>query len=361
MKISVVILMGLLICSSTFATSHELGKAEFLRGGDISMLLKFEELNAVFRNADGKPENLIKIMTDHGCNFFRVRIFVNPTMNNAVIQDLPYVVELAKRIKKSGAKWLLDFHYSDTWADPSHQIKPSAWGELSFPELERKVEAYTAHVITTLKENTALPDMVQIGNEITPGMIYPDGKLYGSGAGGWDQFAVLLKAGIRGVKKPLSHNQEVQIMIHIAEHNPMKAHGLYKKLMELEVEYDVIGLSYYPNWHGNIENLKRLITQTGVKLNKEVIVVETAYYAREKHNTKGTTKNNLWPMTPEGQKQFLEDIVMVIKSTPNDLGAGVLWWYPESIPVKGINVWNGGKTALFDRKGHPRPALSVFK
>src|SRR5690606_22032014 len=155
---------------------------------------------AVYR-VDSVPSDAIQALRDHGMNWFRLRLFVDPDGENVVVNDLAYTIELAKRIKASGAKFLLDFHYSDTWADPGKQYKPAAWEGLDFDALIAKVESYTREVMETMASQGVAPDMVQIGNEITGGMLFPDGKLWVDRSKTdeeFDRLAALLKAGIRG-------------------------------------------------------------------------------------------------------------------------------------------------------------------
>ena len=327
----------------------------FLLGGDISMVPKFEALGAVYRDAD-KPADPISIMRKYGANCFRVRLFVNPTMKNAVVQDLEYVVKLACRIKSAGGLVLLDLHYSDTWADPGHQHKPEAWKDLSFDELEAKVESYTAHVMATMKQAGCLPDIVQIGNEITPGILWPQGKVRAE-EGGWENFATLLRAGIRGAKMHLEADDHVRIMIHTHSGGKPKAiQWFFERMQEHGVEYDMIGLSYYPWWQGGIENLQQAMKHTAEMFGKEIVVVETAYPWRPSKKAEGYD----WPQTPAGQRQFLQDVIEAVQATPRGLGKGVVWWYPESIPVEGLNVWSGGANALFDADGNALEALRAF-
>jgi arabinogalactan endo-1,4-beta-galactosidase len=196
----------------------------FLKGGDISTLPRFEELGAVYRN-QGKRGDLIAIMAAHGCTSFRVRLFVQPTMRNAVIQDIAYFTELGKRIKQAGALFLLDLHFSDTWADSAHQAKPAAWEDLDFAGLEAKVESYTAGVITACKQAGCLPDIVQVGNEVLPGFLWPEGQIE-AGDGGWERFTALLKAGIRGLRQPLQAGDRVRVMLHIHPGGGCREDGL---------------------------------------------------------------------------------------------------------------------------------------
>jgi arabinogalactan endo-1,4-beta-galactosidase len=335
---------------------------EFLAGGDISMLTKIEELGGVFRD-DGEPRDFLEIFKDCGGNCFRLRLFVKPNYNNAVINDLPYTLALAKRIKKAQLKLLLNFHYSDTWADPGHQHKPAAWADLNVDALERQVEDYTAAVIAAFKKAGVLPELVQVGNEITPGMLWPDGKLYGAGdpEKQWDQFARLVKAGIRGVKKPLAKTDNVRIMIHIDKGGSWpKTKWFFDRLRQRDVDFDVIGLSYYPWWHGTLDALRENLQQTAQAYDKDLVVVETAYPFRNEASWKA--KDNMaWPISPAGQRAFMAELVAAVRATPNGRGIGVIYWYPEAIPVKGLKVWNGGATALFDDQGNALPALDAFR
>ena len=328
----------------------------FLIGGDISALPKLESLGASY-GVGGKTGDVIRIMRDAGCTCFRVRLFVNPIMKEVVVQDLPFAIALSKRIKAVGGTVLLDLHYSDTWADPAHQNKPMAWEKLSFFALEKQVETYTSGVIQAFKVAGCLPDIVQVGNEITPGILWPEGKI-NVPEGGWDRFTALLKAGIRGVKKPLLAKERVQIMLHIdCGGDVERTQWFFDHIVERAVIFDMIGLSYYPWWHGKLASLRDNLTQTAHRYSKPIVVVETAYPWR-KH---GETQNMDWPMTPEGQQQFLSDLVGTVRGTTNHLGRGVIWWYPESISTKGVDVWKNGDVALFDADGNALPALNAFK
>jgi arabinogalactan endo-1,4-beta-galactosidase len=344
------------ILAVTLAFAVQAGEPPaFLTGGDISALPKLESLGAVYKD-NGQPGDALRIMRNHGCSCFRVRLFVNPTMKEVVVQDLPYAVRLGQRIKATGASLLLDLHYSDTWADPGKQTKPAAWTNLAFNALEKQVESYTAEVMKAFQAARCLPDLVQVGNEITPGILWPDGKI-GSPAGGWDKFAALLKAGIRGVRKPLAASDRVQILLHAdCGGNAQKTRWFFDALRERQVAFDLIGLSYYPWWHGGLDKLRENLAQTAQLYGKPIIVVETAYPWRT-HDEK---KNMNWPMTPQGQEQFLRELVETVKALPNGLGRGVIWWYPESVKTPGLTVWKGGDVALFDAEGNALPALGAF-
>jgi arabinogalactan endo-1,4-beta-galactosidase len=334
---------------------------EFLVGGDISMLDRIEELGGVYRG-DGEKRDCIRILMANGWNAFRLRLFVDPSHENAVVNDLDYTLKLAKRIKAAGAFLLLDFHYSDTWADPGHQHEPAAWKRLSFDETVRKVEDYTASVIARFRRERALPDMAQVGNEITPGMIWPKGKLHGVGDPGaaWRRFTALLKAGLRGVRRPLRPGDRVRTMVHIDRGGKAAAtKWFFGKLREHKVEFDVIGLSFYPWWHGKLDDLRANLESTAKEFAKPIVVVETAYPHRGAEWW-SKQKNMSHPVTPEGQAAFLKELAGAVRATPDGLGRGIFYWYPESIPVKGLKVWNGGAMAVFDKSSNVLPAAKAL-
>lgn len=332
----------------------------FWRGGDISMIPRFEELGAHYM-VNGQEYDPIHMMMDCGMNIYRVRLFVVPDgAYDGAIQDLPYVTALGQRIKDAGATFLLDIHYSDTWADPGHQDKPADWAGLSFSELEAQVETYSSNVIATLKAAGCLPDMVQVGNEITGGFLWPEGKIYNEPLGGWANFTTLLKAGIRGVKQPLDEDEHIEIMIHIATDLSYGSVAWYfDELANNSVDFDIIGLSYYPWWHGNLAGLQTTLNNTATIFGKPIVIAETAY-PWTNHYPSGTYPDIDWDLTPEGQTQFIEDVMQALHNTPYGLGKGVIWWYPESVDDVAISVWQGGANALFDDGWEVLPAQRAF-
>lgn len=181
--------------------------AEYAIGADVSFLMRAEERGTVFKD-QGEAKPGLQILQDHGYHWIRLRLFHSPAR---LPNDLEYTLAFAREAKERGFKFLLNFHYSDTWADPGRQTPPKAWQNKSFQELVEAVFEYTRETIQTLREEGAMPDMVQVGNEITPGMLWPHGKLPEQ----WDQFAELVQAGIRGVKEASTGTDPPRIMIHI--------------------------------------------------------------------------------------------------------------------------------------------------
>ena len=334
-------------------------------GADISALERIEQAGAVFRDA-GTAGSAIAILRAHGSTVFRLRLFVNPDHLDVRVNDLAYTIRMALRIKAAGARLLLDLHYSDTWADPGHQATPAAWASLPFDSLERKVATYSDSVIAQLKAAGALPDIVQIGNEVDAGMLWPLGQLYVSGADqdtAWAHFTRLLKAGISGVRAALGPGDSLRVMLHYSQGGDAAGtQWFFDHVNAYAVPYDVIGLSYYPWWHGTLGQLRTNLRATALRYGKDVVVVETSYPWRA-GGWEGTATNlaaMTWPVTPEGQAQFLQNVLDAVAAVPNGHGAGVLWWYPEAIPVSGLSVWGGGSLALFDLGGALLPAVSQF-
>ncbi len=328
-----------------------------------------------------KPGDALAIFMKNGWTCFRLRIWVDPR-NGA--NGLEYTTKLAKRIKDAGGTFMLDFHYSDWWADPQKQNKPAAWAKLDFDALVNQVETYTAHVVKTLKEAGATPDFVQIGNEITGGTLWPDAqvkvplstvKVFSGDvvvitppvpyddAKQWNHLIRVLKAageGVRSVTTPADH---VRIIVHIDCGGDWPVTKWYfDHLTSAGVDFDIIGQSFYPNWHGTMENLRDNLRETINRYHKDVMVVETAYPSRDVNPSPAAAKNMIWPMTPEGQKQFLADLIKTVREAPKGRGIGVNYWHPEATFIPGsTNRWSGpDANSLFDAKGNPLPAMNVL-
>jgi arabinogalactan endo-1,4-beta-galactosidase len=317
--------------------------ADYAAGADLSFLKQAEDRGTVFKdNGQAKPG--LRIFHDHGYNWIRLRLFHTPTR---LPNNLDYTIALAKDARKLGFKFLLDYHYSDTWADPGKQTIPKAWEGKSHAELVQAVREYTRDTIAAFRAAGVLPDMVQPGNEITPGMLWPDGKLPAN----WDNFAELLKAAIEGVKAGCGDAPRPRIMIHIDKGgNKNATKWFFDKLNSYGVPYDVIGQSYYPWWHGSLADLRENLAFMANEYHKDIIVVEAAYNWRP---TEYKNKEAPFPETPEGQKQFLAEVNRIVLETPHGLGKGVFWWEPA--------VTGGLRSrGYFDDDGNALPVITVF-
>jgi len=334
-------------------------------GADISALERIEQGGGVFRDA-GVAGDAIAILRAHGSTVFRLRLFVAPDLQDVRVNDLAYTLRMAQRIKAAGGRLLLDIHYSDTWADPGHQAVPAAWAALPFDSLEAQVETYTAGVIAQLRAAGALPDLVQVGNEVDAGMLWPLGQLYvvgGDTTTEWLHFTRLLKAGIRGVRDPLGPGDSLRIVLHYSQGGDTGGtQWFFDHMRGYGVPFDVIGLSYYPWWHGTLGHLQANLNATALRYGKDVAVVETSYPWRP-GGWEGMVTDPaamIWDASTQGQAQFLRDVVGAVAAVPGGHGAGVLWWYPEAIPVSGLSVWGGGSLALFDAGGVLLPAAAQY-
>jgi arabinogalactan endo-1,4-beta-galactosidase len=318
---------------------------DYAVGADLSFLAQAEARGTVFKE-NGQPKPGLEIFRDHGYNWIRLRLFHTPTR---LPNSLDYTIGLAKAAKKFGFKFLLDYHYSDTWADPGKQFTPKAWEGKSHAELVEAVFGYTRDTIAAFREAGVMPDMVQVGNEIINGMLWPDGKLPNN----WDQFADLVKAGVRGVEAGRGADRRPLIMIHIDRGGDKKGtKWFFDKLASYHVEFDVIGQSYYPWWHGSLVDLQDNMAFMANQYNKDIVVVEAAYNWR---TAEYRDKKAPFPETPEGQKEFLDAVNRIVINTPDNRGKGVFWWEP-AVPLETTISSRG----MFDKDGNALPVLNVF-
>lgn len=334
--------------------------AFFVFGADISALATLEADGAQY-GLKGQKADAVHLFRLGGFSCFRLRLFVNPNHEDVVTNDLDYTVALAKRVRASGAEFMLDIHYSDTWADPSKQYKPAAWDKKDHAGLTRAVHDYTATVLRRFIAEDAAPHYVQIGNEITNGMLWPDGKVeFGKieDDASWSRFTDYLRAGIAGLDEAFKDRPRPQVIIHIeSTGNVPRTLWLYRNMLSRGVTFDIAGLSYYPEWHGGIADLRATLDAVAAEFKKPVMVVETAYPFFPDEHWQGK-RNLTWPLTPAGQLQFLREVTEAVKATRHGLGAGVFCWNPEGIPTRSLRAWVGGSCALFQANGDALPALA---
>jgi arabinogalactan endo-1,4-beta-galactosidase len=329
-----------------FSAAENLTRAsDFAFGADLSFLKQAEDRGTVFKDGTNAMAGL-QMFKNHGYNWIRLRIFVEP-VGGGLPNNLAYTLAEAKKL---GYKFLLDFHYASTWADPGKQPTPEAWKPLSHPVRVEKVFEYTRDTIAEFRDAGVLPDMVEVGNEITHGMLWPDGKLPDN----WDNFTDYLRAGIKGVDAGRGTNPPPKILIHIDQGGSMaQTKYFFDKLNRYKIPFDVIGFSYYPWWHGSLMDLRDNLAFTANTYHKDIIVVETAYNwrpARESADRVGP-----FPETPAGQRDFLDELTRVALNTPNGRCKGIFWWEPA--------VGNRGglvSRSFFDENGNSLPVISVF-
>jgi arabinogalactan endo-1,4-beta-galactosidase len=317
---------------------------DYVIGADLSYLKEAEDKGFVFKE-NGVEKPGMQIFKDHGYNWIRLRLFHTPA---ELPNNLEYTISLAKKAKNSGYKFLLDYHYSDTWADPHKQFVPKAWEGLSHQVLVDSVFNYTRRTMIAFREAGAYPDMVQIGNEISNGMLWPDGKLPEN----WDSFAELIQSGIKGVYASCGNHSCPKIMIHIDKGgNKDYTKKWFDRLNSYDIRYDVMGQSYYPWWHGSILDLRETLNFMANSYKKDIMVVEAAYnFSPAEYQNKPAP----FPETPEGQKEFLEEVNRAVMEVPSGLGKGVFWWEPAA-PNKRFS-----SRTFFDDNGNVQPVITVF-
>jgi len=319
----------------------------FVLGADISALDAPRRSGYARKRTyreNGNTSDELTILSNHNWKAFRLRVFLSP-VRGAPDNSLENTLPLARRIKDSGSLFLLDFHFSDTWADPQHQDIPVPWRGLSFDTLESRVAAYAGDVITQLKRAGAMPDWVQIGNEITRGTLWPLAQVRVPGSTmynppepyddvkQWDNLTRILKAGIRGVRSAAG-KRPPRIAIHIDQGaNWPVTRWFFDHLEAAHVDYDIIAQSFYPPWHhGTPEGLRYNMMQCAERYNRDFLVAETGY------DSSRVTDNEdmLWPVTPGGRLQFMADVVQTVRNSPR--GIGVMYWAPER------DAWNDDGT-----------------
>ncbi len=309
-------------------------------GADLSFLKAAEDRGVEFKdNGEVKPG--LEIFRDHGYNWIRLRLFHSP---DRLPNDLEYTIELAQIAKKRGFKFLLDYHYSDTWADPGKQYIPAAWDTTNIEVLVDSVYQYTRSTIRDFREAGVMPDMVQVGNEIRNGMLWPLGKLPEN----WDNFAALVKAGIDGVDAGRGQAPRPHIMIHYDQGaDPEGTKRFYDKFNSYNIGYDIIGLSYYPWWHGNLLQLRENLLSLVDNYEKDIILVETGYRPHEYENHPAPYPED---MEDGPRKAFLEDVNETLLDISSRKIKGIFWWEPAS----------GCGRDYFDEQCNALPVINVF-
>ena len=363
--------------------------ADFIKGADISTLIDVEKHGGKFFDQNHKQTDAMVILRQNGFNYVRLRLWVDPKDaqghpygggNN----DLATTLELAKRAKAQGFKILLDFHYSDFWTDPGKQFKPKSWEKMDYPQLKTAIHDYSREVIARFRAQGTVPDMVQVGNEMNGGILWPEGKSWGAGGGEFDRLAGLLNAAIAGVRADEKNPSDIKIMLHLAEGTKNDTfRWWFDEINQRKVPYDVIGLSFYTYWNGPVSALQTNMDDISKRYNKDVIVVEVAYGyttkncdAAENSFTEKEAKDGGYPGTVQGQADFRSDMIKSLVAVPDHRGKGLFYWEPTWIAVDGAgwatpagmtyinDHWKEGNArenqALFSCDGQVLPSIKVF-
>jgi arabinogalactan endo-1,4-beta-galactosidase len=345
---------------------------DFLRGVDLSEAPWILELGGKYYYENGTQGDILDILAENGVNAVRLRIWNDPYDDHGNPYgggncDVPRMTGFAARAKAKGFALLIDFHYSDWWADPGKQYKPKAWINLSFPELVEAVYNWTRATIIYMREHGAKPDMVQIGNEIDNGFLWQDGRIEN-----WTQFTTLLKSAIRAVRE---EDPSIKIVIHLSGKREVDYYvNYFDRLTSDGVDFDVIALSYYTYWHGSLEKLRSIVGNLTSKYHKEVIIAEMAYpwtlEDADGHPNLFSSRDlevvGGYRASIQGQASYIRDVIEALYRAAGDKALGVFYWGAAWIPYPGAG-WKTGEgnpwenQALFDFNGRALPSLRVFK
>jgi arabinogalactan endo-1,4-beta-galactosidase len=351
-KIAFILLSTFIIsCSSenSSETQQPTPEVEFIRGADMSYLPLIESEGTIYKN-NGVAQDPIITLKNAGCNAIRMRLWQNPSDGHCGLTE---VKAFALRVKQAGLKVWLTVHYSDTWADPAAQTKPFAWQSMDFTTLKNTVSSYTTQIMTEIQ-----PDIFQIGNETNDGMLWPEGKL----SVNENQYLQLVASASTAIR---SQSTTTKIMLH---HAGLTGSDYYFNKVQ-NIDYDYIGLSYYPIWHGkSLSTLQNTLNSLGQTYNKKVLIAETAYpftfgYNDFTNNIIGLPEQLIpaFGATSSGQSGFLSAIKNGIKQSSH--GIGFCYWGSEWVAFRGPTATNGSpweNQALWDFNNNSLPVLTIF-
>ncbi|MFG3009714.1 glycosyl hydrolase 53 family protein [Streptomyces cinerochromogenes] len=307
-----------------------------IHGADISSLAKSEAKGGMYRTGSGTAGDALSILKSSGMNYARLKVWVNPADG---FNDKAHVLATAKRVKAQGMKLLVDFHYSDTWADPGAQTKPAAWAGHTYSQLKTDVYNHTYDVLNALKAQGTTADMVQVGNEINGGMLWSEGS-----TDHWSQLAGLINSGYDAVK---AVNPSTVVALHLAKGGDKAGtEWWFDNAVASGVKFDAIGLSYYGYWHGPLSDFQTTLDDAASRYGKPVFVAETAYPFRLDSDDSLTNQIDTtgelvsgYPATVAGQTKWMNDVASIVEAVPNGRGLGVFYWEATWTAVNG-NGWD---------------------
>jgi arabinogalactan endo-1,4-beta-galactosidase len=338
------------------------------RGADLSFEPQEEAAGARFTDG-GVPGTALSILNHHGINYVRLRLWVDPPPGYS---NLASDLKMAQRIKAAGDKLYLDIQYSDFWADPQHQDIPAAWKGQDLSQLADTVRSYTRSVIHAFAAQGTSVDMVSIGNEIRNGTLWPVGHVDWTNDTGWSSLVTLLKAGVAGAREANPSGHGMQVMLHFDEGgNNADSTRFYDHMVSGGVPFDVIGLSYYPFFHGPLNAMRTNVDALATRYGKPIVLAESQYPWTLAAGD--STGNFVWqtsqlstgyPATPGGQESFYNDALSILAAVPHHLAQGLFYWEPEWIPGVG---WEPGagtpndNLTLFSFTGKALPSVGLFQ
>lgn len=350
------------IAASTSGRALAKQARKLANGIDISWLPEVEKYKKNYFTRSRKPMDAIKLMKYQGVKVGRIRVWVDPIDNNG---DLDRAIKLAKRLKKANMQICIDFHFSDTWADPGHQTTPAAWSTTSIDDLEDQVFTYTKRTLRLFKEAGCTPQWVQLGNEIANGMMWPLGWVGGDDAIQWQNLSRLHQAATNALR---SVAPQAKSILHLECGGD---YGRVKWWLEQAdqyniTEYDVVGISYYSQWQGDLGDLQSVLDLIAKERKQKVLIAETAYPWIDQTFGSDVIDVNHPPLagcpyTRDGQANYVKKIQNMLLALPNNRGLGVWWWegLATKVEVDSTIVWNGGmaNSALVNTDRTALPAL----
>jgi arabinogalactan endo-1,4-beta-galactosidase len=333
------LMISVLYSCNTSKNIQTTSKSSFAKGADVGWLPQMEATGYKFYDTDGSEKDCLQLLKDRGMNTIRLRVWVNPNDDKASGHcSKEETVVMALRAQKMGMRIMIDFHYSDSWADPGKQFKPKAWENHTFSELMKDVYDHTFDVLSALKSAGVTPEWVQVGNEIPGGMMWPEGSTKN-----WSQLAQLLNKGYEATK---AIDAKIKVIVHLDEgNNSEKFRWFFDNATANNVKYDVIGLSYYPFWikkdyTETIADLANNLNDMATRYNKEVMVVEVGGEYDKVQNT----------------YEMLAATIKAVKAVANNKGLGVIYWEPQ-----GEKSWSHYSLSAWQSDGKPSMALDAFK
>lgn len=352
--------------ASAFITSALQASPPFYTGSDISFAGFIAAHGGVYR-FDHRRVSIFTAFKRSGCNTLRLRLFHRASPAEVkkfgrlnTLNNLAYTLPLARHIVKSGFNFVLDMHFSETWADPGHQFTPAAWKHLNLSQLKVRLRAYCARVISAFRRSHAMPRIVLVGNEINNGLLWPDGRLWVHHRARWNHLASLLNAAIAGIKAAAGPRRPL-IMIQVAGFS--YAPTFYHELQRHGVRFNLVGFDYYPYWQGALKNLRADLDAVARTVQKPIIVAETAYpWIGGAHNIGWGRKPSMpYPFSPRGQSRYIRSVIHIVRSIPDGLGRGVWYWggeYNATCPAFRRKPWS--YRSLFNAQGNALPAMRIL-
>lgn len=358
-------------CSSSNDSADDLEpqpESVFYKGMDLSFQAELEDYDVIYKDSNGSPIELLNYVANNGANLVRLKLWHTPQNGQNGLAD---VKAYAHRIKEVNMDFLLDFHYSDTWADPNQQTPPLAWQDMNNEEIRLAIYNYTKDVIQQLKNQNTLPKIIQIGNETDSGFLWNHGRVWDEFSDNWSNYAFLVGEAIRAIREIDTANS-IKIMLH---HSKVEnAVYFFTELQPFNIDYDIIGLSYYPQFQTHdLELIQFKINHLAITFDKEIFFAEVAYpftlqWDDSSTNLIGDNSQILsqFAASPEGQKAYFEWLVTAIDAIPNDKGTGFCYWAPDWVAFEGNEATSTNGSAwenqcMFDFDHNALPVFDVYR